>query len=158
MALKQIDLKEAVKTSVGSGAVYRLVRIYPDTTIQELQDADGFAVITTEEEKEEKPKGLAKRIDHGRIVALYTADPPRSVQRIANDMKISAQTVINHLKKDGLWKSETEEEKEESGKLSLNYRVRKNCCVSSRPWNLRKARSKLWRLLLQSSSTRSRKS
>lgn len=114
MALKTINLKEAIEAAAIAETVYRLVRIYPDTTIQELQDADGFAVITTEEEKEEKPKGLAKRIDHGRIVALYTADPPRSVAWIANDMKISVQTVINHLKKDGLWKPENTTEKEES--------------------------------------------
>lgn len=114
MALKQINMSDAVMAAANRSEVYRLVRIYPDTTIQELQDADGFVAVEAEEEKEEKPKGLAKRIDHGRIVALYTADPPRSVAWIANDMKISVQTVINHLKKDGLWKPENTTEKEES--------------------------------------------
>lgn len=112
MALKTINLKEAVEAAAIAETVYRLVRIYPDTTAQELADADGFVVITDEEEK--KPKGWARKIDHGRIVALYTADPPRSVPWIANDMGISEQTVINHLKKDGLWKPENTTEKEES--------------------------------------------
>ena len=44
-----------------------------------------------------------KAADHGRIVALYTANPPRSIKWIADDMGITQQTVINHLKKDGLY-------------------------------------------------------
>ena len=47
-----------------------------------------------------------KIIDHGRICALYTANPPRSVKWIADDMGITQQTVINHLKKEGIYKKE----------------------------------------------------
>lgn len=66
----------------------------------------------------ETPEGLLqpeevkdKRwIDHGRIVALYTANPPRSVAWIADDMGISPQTVINHLTKEGVYKKRGEKE------------------------------------------------
>lgn len=46
-----------------------------------------------------------KWIDHGKIVALYTANPPRSVSWIADDMGISPQTVISHLTKEGIYKT-----------------------------------------------------
>ena len=81
------------------------------------------------EQKEEKPEQQAeepeqnvkktsapkKKVDHGRIVALYTANPPRSIEWIADDCKCSQQTVINHLKKEGLYKTlqEQKEEKQE---------------------------------------------
>lgn len=51
-----------------------------------------------------------KWIDHGKIVALYTANPPRSVAWIADDMGISPQTVINHLTKEGVYKKRGEKE------------------------------------------------
>lgn len=71
------------------------------------------------EQKEEKPEQQAeeteqkvkktyapkKKIDHGRIVALYTANPPRSIEWIADDCKCSQQTVINHLKQEGIYKT-----------------------------------------------------
>ena len=44
----------------------------------------------------------AKKIDHGKIVACYKGN--RSVSWIADDMKISPQTVINHLKQEGIYK------------------------------------------------------
>ena len=64
-----------------------------------------------EEEPEPEPVEVSKpepvkreRVDHDRIVALYKANPPRSVAWIAGDVGCSAQTVINHLKKEGLYK------------------------------------------------------
>lgn len=51
-----------------------------------------------------------KWIDHGKIVALYTANPPRSVAWIADDMGIAQQTVINHLKKEGIYKTRGDKE------------------------------------------------
>ena len=57
------------------------------------------------EEEEQKPEPVKKeRVDHGRIVALYTARDPWSIKDIADDVGCSAQTVINHLKKEGLYK------------------------------------------------------
>ena len=73
-----------------------------------------------EEEKEEKPvrkvrsdkgkKRGPKDIDHCRIVALYTAVPPRSVKWIADDLGCTTKTVINHLKRDGLYAGKREGE------------------------------------------------
>ena len=58
-----------------------------------------------EPEEEQKPEPVKKeRVDHGRIVALYTARDPWSIKDIADDVGCSAQTVINHLKKEGLYK------------------------------------------------------
>ena len=61
----------------------------------------------------EKETGKRKKVDHGRIVALYTANPPRSIEWIADDCRCSQQTVINHLKKAGLYKT-LQEQKEET--------------------------------------------
>lgn len=55
-----------------------------------------------EEEPEEEPKEK-KKVDHDRIVALYRANPPRSVAWIADDVGCSTQTVINHLTKEGIY-------------------------------------------------------
>lgn len=60
-----------------------------------------------EEVPEEEPEPESKekkKVDHDRIVALYRANPPRSVAWIADDVGCSVQTVINHLKKEGLYK------------------------------------------------------
>lgn len=54
------------------------------------------------EPKPEQPKKKTKIIDHGKIVACYKGG--RSVSWIADDMKISPQTVINHLEKEGIYK------------------------------------------------------
>ncbi len=56
------------------------------------------------EEPEEEPATSKKKVDHGRIVALYTARDPWSIEDIADDVKCTPQTVINHLKKEGLYK------------------------------------------------------
>lgn len=105
--LKNITRDEAIDfaTNTEAPAVYMLVRLYGDTTLDDLIYSDGFYVM--EEVSEPKKKGgVMKPADHGRIVALYTANPPRSVKWIADDMKISQQTVINHLKKEGIYDPE----------------------------------------------------
>lgn len=57
------------------------------------------------EPEEQKPEPVKKeRVDHGRIVALYTARDPWSIKDIADDVGCCEQTVINHLKKEGLYK------------------------------------------------------
>ena len=60
-----------------------------------------------------------RQVDHGRIVALYTANPPRSIKWIADDCKCSEQTVINHLKKEGLYKT-LQGQKEEKNRRKKN--------------------------------------
>ena len=52
--------------------------------------------------QEPEPKEK-KKVDHDRIVALYKANPPRSVAWIADDVGCSTQTVINHLAKEGIY-------------------------------------------------------
>lgn len=99
--MKAITMGEAVTMASNPEAeVYMMIRVCGDTTVDELGFAEGFFVP----EKEEKTRGgVMKQADHGRIVALYTANPPRSIKWIAEDMGITQQTVINHLKKDGLY-------------------------------------------------------
>lgn len=66
------------------------------------------------EQQELAKKTAAKNeVDHGRIVALYMAKPPRSIKWIAEDCKCSQQTVINHLVKEGLYKVKKKETEEE---------------------------------------------
>lgn len=114
--MKAITLNEAV---MGAGnplnEVYMMVRLYDDTTVEELSSAEGFYVKDDEPETEQSKKtekrgGVMKPADHGAIVALYTANPPRSVKWIADDLGITPQTVINHLKKEGLYDPGRKEE------------------------------------------------
>lgn len=88
-----------------------IVQITPDTTVEQFRRAAGFVIP----EAEYKPKPMTikpevtapkKTVDHGKIVALYTANPPRSVSWIADEIGCSSQTVINHLKKEGIYKGE----------------------------------------------------
>lgn len=64
--------------------------VYPDASV----------VIIPREQKAEPKKEKKEPVDHGRIVALYNAG--RSMEWIADDVGCSAQTVANHLKKEGL--------------------------------------------------------
>lgn len=82
---------------------------------QATPDADPEQQAEETEQKVKKTSAPKKKVDHGRIVALYTANPPRSIEWIADDCRCSQQTVINHLKKEGLYKTlqEQKEEKQE---------------------------------------------
>ena len=123
MNYKEVKMFEAVNLAMTGQEVYMLQRITSDTTIEALSGAKGFVLKTaaeapvkkTQPEKKETPRkeesqtdGASKAIDHGKIVALYTATPPRSVSWIADEMGCSAQTVINHLKKEGVYKAKGE--------------------------------------------------
>ena len=81
-----------------------IVPVTPDTTVRQFQQAAGFVVPESETKSKESPQ--KKVIDHGKIVALYTANPPRTVSWIADKIGCSVQTVINHLKKEGIYKGE----------------------------------------------------
>ena len=68
--------------------------VYPDAAV---------VIIPREQKAEKKPEPKKEKkepVDHGRIVALYKAG--RSMEWIADDVGCSAQTVANHLKKEGL--------------------------------------------------------
>ena len=106
-----INIAEAMKKAAqDEGGVFMIVPVTPDTTVREFREAEGFVVQEPETEVETKVKTEAdppkKNIDHGKIVALYTANPPRSVSWIADEIGCSYQTVVNHLKKEGIYKGE----------------------------------------------------
>ena len=81
-----------------------IVPVTLDTTVRQFQEAEGFVIPEMEAKPKENP--AKKVIDHGKIVALYTANPPRTVSWIADEIGCSVQTVINHLKKEGIYKGE----------------------------------------------------
>ncbi len=101
LMLKELDMKSAVDRAWNGDNIYLLIKLDDQTTVRDLACAGGFCSRT---EEEKATRSNVKRIDHGRIVALDTAEPPRSPQWIADDLGISAQTVINHLKKEGIYK------------------------------------------------------
>lgn len=87
-------------------------------TIKEQHDAAKEQQDTAKEKQapeKKKAAAPARQVDHGRIVALYTANPPRSIKWIADDCKCSEQTVINHLVKEGLYKTLKERREERKG-------------------------------------------
>lgn len=78
------------------------IRHYHDYCLENLLTMRFEEKQEEEPEPEEEPKEK-KKVDHDRIVALYRANPPRSVAWIANDIGCSTQTVINHLTKEGIY-------------------------------------------------------
>lgn len=110
---KQATAAEAI---ANIDKAYFIFKIQEDDTIGELTQRciEGHVITLFEPEpvkgsekkvtKQQKPKEIISRIDHGRIVALYTANPPRSIEWIAEDLGCSTKTVINHLVKEGLYK------------------------------------------------------
>lgn len=74
-------------------------------TVPEEQQAEAEQQEEEPEQKVKKNSVPKKKVDHGRIVALYTANPPRSIEWIADDCRCSQQTVINHLKQEGIYKT-----------------------------------------------------
>lgn len=49
--------------------------------------------------KEARKPGTPVKLDEGRIIALRTANPPRSYKWIAEDMGVSEATIFNRCKK-----------------------------------------------------------
>lgn len=81
------------------------IRHYHDYCLEHLLTMEFQEEDSEPEEEEQKPEPVKKeRVDHGRIVALYTARDPWSIKDIADDVGCIFQTVINHLKKEGLYK------------------------------------------------------
>lgn len=91
MNLKAISLREAIDAVIEEETVYMLVRMESDTMVSDLYGADGYVII----------KQDPVRIDHGKIVALYKAK--WSIKKISDEIGCSQQTVINHLKKAGVY-------------------------------------------------------
>lgn len=123
--LKQIALVDAVKRVINGHRVYIMFEIDPQTTIEDLGFADGFLIEEedpqpetkpepehkpkTEPKVKTKPKAEPKKsgpagIDHGKLIALHKAG--WSSNKIAGEMGISAQTVLNHIARDEKAKQE----------------------------------------------------
>lgn len=114
--MKRITRDQAIDTVVRGGVdVYMITLITSKTTLEEISTADGYFSLEEKEEpeedpkkdpktdpevktvkvKEEKPRRNAKKIDHGKILALYKAG--WSVAEIADEIGCSMQTVYNYL-------------------------------------------------------------
>ena len=121
MKLLGVSLREAIDAVIEEETVYMLVRMEQDTSVIDLYGADGYVVMREESEPEPvpepkpakqtkqpkqkkqiwEPKQDPARIDHGKIVALYKAQ--WSIKKISDEIGCSQQTVINHLKKAGVY-------------------------------------------------------
>ena len=78
----------------------------PGAASEEPEEQKGQQAEAVQQEEMAAKKAVKKsKVDHGRIVALYTANPPRSIEWIADDCMCSQQTVINHLKQEGIYKT-----------------------------------------------------
>lgn len=83
MEYRAIKMSEAVNLAVTGAetSVYMLLPITAQTTLETLGTAKGFVLASestpAKKEAKKEPKQAAKtEIDHGKIVALYTATPP----------------------------------------------------------------------------------
>ncbi|MBR2255855.1 MAG: hypothetical protein IJ899_00630 [Blautia sp.] len=111
---KEIAAWEAIEKAANpEEMIFMVTRVYPGTTVEELTCAAGFFELEAEVEKPKSvdPPPPRKKIDHGKILALYTANPPHSVTWIAQDIGCSVQTVINHLKQEGIYRGKSDDEK-----------------------------------------------
>ena len=112
MSYKEIDIRKAVDAVAEGLTVYVLHKLEKDATVMYLHDSEGFLIKTepvqnrVEPKLQEKqiwpPKKEPAKIDHNKICALYKAK--WTIAKIADEMGCSQQTVINHLKKEGLRK------------------------------------------------------
>lgn len=110
-----MKIEEAMKAIRQGKEVWIITRSLIDehTALSEFLNADDYEVvepapelISAEDETvpETKPK-KPESIDHGKICALYKAG--WACTKIADEMRCTTQTVINHLKKEGIYKNET---------------------------------------------------
>jgi len=110
MSYKEIDIRKALDAVAEGKKVYMLVRLASDATVMDLQASQAFMIESEVQNRVEPkkqvwpPKKDPKVIDHGKIVACYKAG--RTVAWIADETGCSHQTVINHLKKEGIYKND----------------------------------------------------
>ena len=101
--MKIIRREEAIERVINGEEVYMFVPITATTMIEELASAVGYGCLEEETEKNRKPEMKAKapkKLDHGKIMALYQGG--WSVANIADEMRCSEQTVRNHIAKGGI--------------------------------------------------------
>ena len=120
--LREILMPVAMEDAASGRDVYMLVEVNKDTTVGEIQKAFAFAryenvseiperIREAVNESEEIAKAqveiavkrdrieTAKRIDHGKIIALHNAN--WSTKKIAEEIGCSEQTVKNHIEREG---------------------------------------------------------
>ena len=130
MNLKVIPLREAVEACVEDEPVYMIVKMDTDLSVVDLFGATAYAIDVDESRDEQfqkildsvderKPmpsksvkkksktsncsqdsKPIVKKLDHGKICALFKAGWPPV--KIADEMGCSPSTVTYHLQKEGL--------------------------------------------------------
>ena len=127
MNLKVIPLREAVEACVEDEPVYMIVKMDTDLSVMDLHGATAYAIDVDESRDEQfqkildsvderKPmpsknvkkksktsdctKPAVKKLDHGKICALFKAGWPPV--KIADEMGCSPSTVTYHLQKEGL--------------------------------------------------------
>lgn len=127
MNLKVIPLREAVEACVEDEPVYMIVKMDTDLSVMDLFGATAYAIDVDESRDEQfqkildsvderkpmpsksvkkKPKTsdctkpIVKKLDHGKICALFKAGWPPV--KIADEMDCSPSTVTYHLQKEGL--------------------------------------------------------
>lgn len=117
--MREISRDEAIDLAVNPVAkVYMLVRVFPDTTLDQISNTDHFYyddpnVKIEEKPKVKKPKAVKpkdttrKTVDHGKICALYKAG--WNIPKIADEISCSIQTVYTHLINEGLYKKNEED-------------------------------------------------
>lgn len=128
MTIKQIGLAECMNMIYEGGNAYMMIPIDNATTVAMLNKAEAYCILVDEpkledyepiepEEPEEvpepepepekpEPKKQKTDIDHGKICALYKAG--WNYTKIADELRYNAQTVINHLVKEGIYKKRGE--------------------------------------------------
>lgn len=126
MRFKQIGLAECMDMIFEGGSAYMMIPIDNATTVEMLNKAEAYCILVDEpkledyepiepEEPEEvpepepekpEPKKQKTEIDHGKICALYKAG--WNCTKIADELRCNAQTVINHLVKEGIYKKRGE--------------------------------------------------
>ena len=127
MNLKVIPLREAVEACVEDEPVYMIIKMDTDLSVMDLFGATAYAIDVDESRDEQfqeildsvderKPmpsksvkkksktsdctKPIGKKLDHGKICALFKAGWPPV--KIADEMGCSPSTVTYHLQKEGL--------------------------------------------------------
>lgn len=99
--LKEIDMAGALaRLKDGSDQICAIIPVTKETTIGELLNARGFAMVSgdSEPKPEQKaaPKPEKKNVDHGKILALHRAG--WTATAIAAEIGCSIPTVTSHIK------------------------------------------------------------
>ena len=109
MNFLQISLNEAITKAVIGEQVFMLMPVHPGTTTEELNTALGYVAPKQQKKPGPKPKsgkkaGRKSKIDDEKIRSLYE-DGVKPAE-IAKQMGVTNTTVVDHLKKMGIYESQ----------------------------------------------------